>query len=549
MGSGGSQPSLGWIGDYEVLRQIGAGGFASVYEAKHPQLGPVAIKLLDAHHAEDSHLRERFVQEARVLRQVSCGAVVAIHEIGEASSGQPYLVLDFADRGDLARRLLAVEAQGDRPTLADVQRVGDTLASSLRRMHALRIVHRDVKPANLLIFSAPPQALSSGECLLSVDEDLRLGDFGLAKDLFESSGLTRGAGTPGFSAPEQQVMVGTVDHRADIYSASAVLYRIVTGSNPSASIDHSAATLSAHSDDEAFNSGLLAGLAPLADDRFDSIDDWYSALFDRTVRRRATRWTGVPTLEAAPPPAALPAQLGSKRHRGSVGIAVGAVLAVAGLGVGYVTQQQWHSGFEATTSGFDMNSTSADAEPDASAFPSFPSTEEPAGPTIGSTADVTGGDSKGGGAATVTTSTVRPDTTSTAATTTQPPPMGTAGEPAVTSRPVTTTTQAPTSKSTTSTSPPTTTATTALARLGLMQRDTVCGEIKIYDSDTPGWRNVGWTETPPTVTDRMFRISEMPWRNESAADAGTLSQGATFPISVSCINSDGRVLSGTYTVR
>lgn len=182
------------IGRYAITGPVHAGGFATVYRAIDDQLdAPVAIKLLHREHAFDPEVRARFIQEGQLLRKVACGALVAVHEMGEMESGQPYLILDFADRGDLRTRVEQCKLSNQIVTADDALIVAQILATALGRMHHANIVHRDIKPANLLIFSG--SAKRPGDGLLDFDEELKLADLGLAKDLAESSGLTVGATT------------------------------------------------------------------------------------------------------------------------------------------------------------------------------------------------------------------------------------------------------------------------------------------------------------------------------------------------------------------
>lgn len=261
------------LGHYRLVAPIGSGGFATVYRAVDERLNAeVAIKVLAENHALDPDVRERFISEAQLLRRVASSAIVAVYDIGESEREQPYVVLEYADRGDLVSRVGDNRRAGRSPTVDDVAEVAAGLAAALGAVHDAGVVHRDVKPGNILIMSRGGPARSSG--MLASGERLVLGDLGYAKDLSFNSGLTVGGGTAGFRAPEQEGL-GQVDHRADIYGASAVVFWMVTGSVPDpdrlGALDSSPLPIPAQR-------AIRAGLASRPDKRFSSISDWYGAL-------------------------------------------------------------------------------------------------------------------------------------------------------------------------------------------------------------------------------------------------------------------------------
>jgi len=221
------------IGRYRIDSVIGVGGFATVYRAHDERLdATVAVKLLAENHSLDPDVRERFLQEGRVLRHIGSAHVVAVHDLGETERGQPYLVLDLADRGDLARRVQERRAAGWRPGPADLLAVAEPLAEALAGVHASRIVHRDLAPKNLLLRSTRVPVPGRAATVIGVDEALVLADLGLSKDLATASGFTVTGGTAGFTPPEQRDGPGRVDHRADLWAASAVLVWLALGHPP-----------------------------------------------------------------------------------------------------------------------------------------------------------------------------------------------------------------------------------------------------------------------------------------------------------------------------
>lgn len=289
------------LGHYRLIAPIGSGGFATVYRAFDERLdSDVAVKILAENHALDIEIRERFLSEAQLLRRVACEAVVPVYDVGETERSQPYIVLAFADRGDLKERVAERLAAGHQVSRQDLVTVADTLAAALGRAHRLGLVHRDVKPTNLLIASTRGEAQGRplGESgLLAHEERLLLGDLGLAKDLAASSGLTVGGGTHGFNAPEQRAGVGRVDVRTDVYGASAVLFWIATRFIPSDDPVVRSETLDGSGLSGGTASAIQRGLAADPSDRFDDIEQWFRAVAGESS---APARSGVPLGAAAP---------------------------------------------------------------------------------------------------------------------------------------------------------------------------------------------------------------------------------------------------------
>jgi hypothetical protein len=219
------------IGPYRLERILGQGGFATVFLAEDERLrASVAVKVLADNHAASPAIRERFFDEGHLLRRVASTAMVTVHDVGE-QEGQPYLVLEYADRGDLGSRVAAATAE---PTVDDVRFLVRHLGAALADLEAAEVVHRDIKPSNVLVASRTVSGTDRpGDLkLFAPDDRLLLGDLGLAKDLAAGSGLTAGAGTGSFAAPEQGRAMATVTSAADIYGATATLRWFVGGSVP-----------------------------------------------------------------------------------------------------------------------------------------------------------------------------------------------------------------------------------------------------------------------------------------------------------------------------
>ncbi len=203
------------LGRYAVRRRIGSGGFATVWLAYDDQLdSPVAVKVLAENWTEDLAVRQRFVEEGRFLRKVESPYVVSVYDAGELDDGRPYLVMSYADQGTLADRM-EVEGLTPAQALEVIRQVG----SGLQALHEHGVLHRDVKPANVLF--------------RTVDDRVRamVADLGLGKALDVSSRLTMIAGTPSFVAPEQ-AQGEPLDPRADQYSLAALSYLMLAGRAP-----------------------------------------------------------------------------------------------------------------------------------------------------------------------------------------------------------------------------------------------------------------------------------------------------------------------------
>ncbi len=207
--------SLGRLGPYEVKGLLGQGGMGVVLKAFDPALNRnVAIKVLSLHLAASGAARQRFLREARAAAAVVHEHVAAVHAVAEAA-GLPYIVMEYVPGRSLQERL---DSQGPL-TLPEVLRIGMQAAAGLAAAHAQGLVHRDVKPANIL--------LENGV------ERVRLTDFGLARAAAEAVLTQSGVvvGTPHYMAPEQ-ARGEAVDHRADLFSLGSTLYAMCTGHPP-----------------------------------------------------------------------------------------------------------------------------------------------------------------------------------------------------------------------------------------------------------------------------------------------------------------------------
>lgn len=262
------------IGGYEFLSVIGTGGFSTVYLARDRAGEEYAVKVLAENHAFDADIRERFISEADALRRVRSDLIMEVFDLGETAEGQPFIVMQHADRGDLVQRRRTLIGKGWKPLAIDVQFLTDVIADAVEAVHVKNLVHRDVSPSNILIYSGKRNLYRSGIPFLRADESLLLADFGLVKDMSQGSGLTVGAGTPGFAAPEQRTGLSLIDHRIDIYAASAVVLWFLTGATVSTLPDWRD-RLAEDDLPVSLLSAIDRGLSPLPEDRHQSIDEWH----------------------------------------------------------------------------------------------------------------------------------------------------------------------------------------------------------------------------------------------------------------------------------
>jgi hypothetical protein len=204
-----------FAGRFEVLDEIGSGGMGMVYRALDRELGDqVAIKTLRPELLQDTSLVERFKSEIRLARTISSKHVVRTHDIGERD-GVYYLTMEYVE-GITVRELLDTRGRlGTAPTLA----IASQLAQSLVAAHEQGVIHRDIKPQNLLLDAAGV---------------LKVMDFGVARLAGGSANLTEVGmlvGTPSYMAPEQ-MMGESFDHRIDLYATGVVLFECLVGKLP-----------------------------------------------------------------------------------------------------------------------------------------------------------------------------------------------------------------------------------------------------------------------------------------------------------------------------
>jgi serine/threonine-protein kinase len=244
------------LGGFELIEPLGEGSFGSVWRARQVRLDrDVAVKVLDPLVARDPNAASRFEREGRSAASLDHPSIVPVYEAGD-DDGLYYLAMRLVDGETLADVI-------EREAPLSEQRVAELLgpiADALDAAHATGLIHRDVKPANILIEDGRPY----------------LSDFGIAASARELGRYTTGSiGTAEYMSPEQ-ARGDTVDHRSDLYALGCVAYHAVTGRSPFAR-DDIVATLLAHSTDEVPETGddgldafFAKALAKSPDDRFSS---------------------------------------------------------------------------------------------------------------------------------------------------------------------------------------------------------------------------------------------------------------------------------------
>jgi serine/threonine protein kinase len=219
MGHQQLQPGQVFAG-YRVERLLGAGGMGAVYLARHPNLPKlVALKLLSRAMTDDDDVRARFLREADHVARLDHPNIVAVYDRGD-QDGQLWIAMQYVDGSDAA----AAVREGPLPAARAVRIITET-AKALDFAHAVDVLHRDVKPANILLTKP-----AAGE-----PERVLLADFGIAKALDDVAGLTATGmfhGSLQYAAPEQLDASTTLDARADQYALGCTLYHLLTGSVP-----------------------------------------------------------------------------------------------------------------------------------------------------------------------------------------------------------------------------------------------------------------------------------------------------------------------------
>jgi serine/threonine protein kinase, bacterial len=322
---------------YTIVRRLGTGGMGQVYLAQHPRLPRRdALKILPGELTGDDEFRKRFNREADLAATLYNEHIVGIHDRGEYE-GQLWISMDYVEGTDAAN-LLRDRYPSGMPRAAVVDIIS-AVADALDYAHARGLLHRDVKPANILLGDTTPK------------RRILLADFGIARDLSEISGLTATnmlVGTTAYCSPEQ-LRGADLDARADQYALGCTAYNLLTGSapfhhsNPAVVIGQHlsapAPLIGEHRPDLADLDPVIAkALAKHPNERFGSCGDFAAALAGRPDT--APRDTAGPTDVIAAPTevvAAAPSQDGGARgRRFGPAMLVAALVAVALVAIAVV---------------------------------------------------------------------------------------------------------------------------------------------------------------------------------------------------------------------
>jgi serine/threonine protein kinase len=330
---------------YTIIRRLGSGGMGHVYLAQHPRLPRHdALKILPTELTANDEFRQRFNREADLAASLYNEHIVGIHDRGEYE-GQLWISMDYVEGTDAAK-LLRTEYPSGMPK-ADVVEIISAVADALDYAHSRGLLHRDVKPSNILLTDARPR------------RRILLADFGIARELGEISGLTATnmlVGTTAYCAPEQ-LQGADLDGRADQYALGCTAFDLLAASapfhhsNPAVVItQHLSAPppqISERRPELAGLDGAIAkALAKKPDDRYPTCADFAAALGSQldtapsAVAAGATEVISAPTEVISSPPSASPAppkargSSSTSSSRRGPALAIAALVAVALIAVG-----------------------------------------------------------------------------------------------------------------------------------------------------------------------------------------------------------------------
>jgi len=312
------------LGSYEVVRLLGVGGMAYVYEGRHRALGRrVAIKVARREFCEaDGTFLERFEREARTAATLNHRHIVNVHDVGE-EGGLHYFVMDYVEGEDLASK---IRREGRIP-LAQALEWARQVGEALDHAHSQGFIHRDVKPQNILI---------------GTDGEAKVTDFGIARAA-EGTRLSRSGATIGtaeYMSPEQAGGL-PIDHRTDIYSLGVVVYEMLSGRVPFSGTNP-VAVATQHlnvappplsglvSLPEGVEWAVLRALAKDPRERYDNCAEFVRALVEGENARVSTGPLPHPQPTVFPEPADLQAQPAHARRAPNYGVLL-SIVAVAGL--------------------------------------------------------------------------------------------------------------------------------------------------------------------------------------------------------------------------
>jgi serine/threonine protein kinase, bacterial len=317
---------------YTIIRRLGAGGMGQVYLSQHPRLPRRdALKVLPTELTADDEYRQRFNREADLAASLYHEHIVGIHDRGEYE-GQLWISMDYVEGTDAAK-LLRTKYPSGMPK-ADVVEIISAVADALDYAHLRGLLHRDVKPSNILLTDPTPR------------RRILLADFGIAREVGEISGLTATnmlVGTTAYCAPEQ-LQGANLDGRADQYALGCTAFDLLTGSapfhhsNPAVVITQHLSAPPPHISERrpelaGLDGAIAKALAKKPDDRYATCSDFAAALGSQLDTAPAEVSAGPviaePTEVIATPPGVPPAAPPAVASRRGPAMAVGAVVAVA----------------------------------------------------------------------------------------------------------------------------------------------------------------------------------------------------------------------------
>jgi Protein kinase domain len=326
---------------YRIEGLLGRGGMGVVYRAEHPRVGAtIALKVMEPELAMNEAFRERFVREARVAARIRHPNIIPIYDAGEWN-GDLYIAMRYIGGDDLRSVL---RKNGTLP-VQQTYVIGLQIASALDAAHRSGLIHRDVKPGNILVEPGPdPDSAPIAY----------LADLGLTKHVDSQSGVTGSGellGTIDYIAPEQ-ISGSRVDGRADVYSLACVLFECLTGTVPYVR-ENQAAVLWAHLHDEVpqattvnpslgptVDAALSRGMAKSPDDRFSTGRELVAALQAPLEAATPTGRDGTETRSRPSTPATAPARAapaaGRRGGRRALALAAAVGLVLGGAGAAAV---------------------------------------------------------------------------------------------------------------------------------------------------------------------------------------------------------------------